>query len=91
MPLQKLTAQDLAKLDQKQKPTAGREKSPNPYTAFFKSIRVGQGGKAVVAEEGVGRQFLKLKISRAAKEAGITIAYRRSGPDEVVFKVVGRS
>lgn len=89
MSLQKLTAADLAKLAKTQKP--GRTRAEHPYAGFFSSIRVGQGGSATVAEEGISRQGLKLRITAAATAAGITIQFLRSGPDEVKFKVVGRS
>jgi hypothetical protein len=87
--LQKLSAAELAKTEGKAPPSS-RQRALNPYADFFKGIRVGQGGHVMVAEEGVSRQYLKLKISAAAKDAGVTIKYLSTGPDEVRFKVTGR-
>lgn len=60
------------------------------YVAFLKGLAVGEGGMANIAEEGVGKQSLKGRLLLAAKAAGVTIAFKRSGPETVVFEVVGR-
>jgi hypothetical protein len=60
------------------------------YVEFFKTIRIGEGGRAKVAEEGVSRQTLKKRLEIAAGEAGRRISFRRSGAEEVVFEVTER-
>lgn len=89
MSLEKLTAADLATRNKTQK-KPGRQKATNPYADFFKGIRVGQGGQAFVANEGISRPFLKLKITAAAQDAGVMIKFLSTGADEVKFKVTGR-
>lgn len=83
MPLEKLTAADL-------KATRGRRPSRSPYTLFMGGLRVGEGGRAIVAEEGVSRIQIKNRLKAAAKDVGVTIAFTRSDPEEVVFRVTGR-
>lgn len=84
MPLRILTAAELAK--RKQKPV--RPKLDNPYVAFLAGLKVGQGGTVSVAEEGVSRQALKMRLTKAAKDAGVKIKYLRTGLEEIAFEVV---
>lgn len=60
------------------------------YVLFLKGRAVGEGGMASVADEGVGKQSLKGRLLLAAKAAGVTITFKRSGADTVVFEVVAR-
>ena len=83
MPLEKLTA---AELDGR---PSGRAKPE--YVRFLSGLRVGQGGRAVVADEGVSRQSVKNRLKFAAEAAGVEIKFQRSSPNDVVFAVVGRA
>ena len=58
------------------------------YVTFLKGLRAGEGGKAIVGEEGVSRQSVKNRLLVAADMLGKAIAFRRSDPAEVVFEVV---
>lgn len=58
------------------------------YVQFMKGLAVGEVGMANVEEEGVGKQPIKARLLLAAKAAGVTIAFKRSGPETVVFEVV---
>ena len=60
------------------------------YVHFLKGLAVGEGGMASLKDEGVGKQPLKGRLLLAAKAAKVTIKFKRSGPDTVVFEVVGR-
>jgi hypothetical protein len=57
---------------------------------FFATTRVGEGGRANVAEEGVSRQTLKKRLKTAAGEAGRSVKFRASPKEEVVFEVTER-
>lgn len=80
--IEKLTPADLDRM---------RSTSRNPECVeFMQGLRVGQGGRVVVADEGVSRQSVKNRISKAATVAGVEIKYLRSKPDVVVFEVVSK-
>lgn len=82
MALEKLSPEQLA---------GGQAIVANPqYLDFLKSCRVGEGGRAIVADEGVGRPTLKRRISQAAAAANISIKFHRSSPEELVFEVTGK-
>lgn len=84
MPLQKLSAADL-------KAGAGtKSRSRSPYVLFLGGLRIGEGGRAVVAEEGVSRIQVKNRVKAAAKAVGVKIAFQRTEPEIVVFRVVAR-
>lgn len=83
MALEKLSAKDLTGRPQ------GRPS--DEYVTFLSGLRLGQGGRAIVAEEGVTRQALKNRLKVAAAAAGVQIKFQRSSPQDVVFEVVGRS
>lgn len=70
--------------------TAAQLSARPDYVAFLQSAAVGTGGMASVADEGVGKTSLKNRLSAAADAAGVTIRYKRSGPDTVVFEVAAR-
>lgn len=70
--------------------TAAQLAARPEYVHFLQGLAVGEGGMARVADEGVGRQSLKNRISAAATAAGVAIKYHRSGADTVVFEVVGQ-
>lgn len=70
--------------------TAAQLAARPEYVHFLQGLAVGEGGMARVADEGVGRQSLKNRISAAAQAAGVSIKYHRSGADSVVFEVVAR-
>jgi len=84
MPLEKLTADQL---------TGGRRRrrrGNREYIAFLRSLRIGQGGRATVEAEGITRQGIKLRLKRAAQEAGVTLKFLPSPANEVLFQVVAR-
>jgi hypothetical protein len=82
MSLQKISREEMAR-------SRGGGRGAHPeYLAFFHSCQVGDGGRAVVADEGVSRQSVKNRLNVAAAQAGATIRYHRSGPEDVVFEVV---
>lgn len=83
MPLQRLRPDELAIAN-------ALAAAPPAYVAFMKSLGRGEGGRAVVAAEGVGRPTLKKRLLAAAAAAGVTIAFLRSGAEEVVFRVTDR-
>jgi hypothetical protein len=83
MPLQKLSRDDVANLRGGAKPGRNSE-----YAQFLQSLRIGEGGKAVVANEGVSRQSVKNRLNAASAATGVNLKYLRSGADEVVFEVV---
>jgi len=85
MPLQKL---DRSQLQAHARP---KRRKPSPYVFFMGGLRVGEGGRAIVAEEGVSRQQIKNRLQAAAKSVGVIIKFARSSPDEVVFRVTGRN
>jgi len=85
MPLQKLTADQLTG-----RPRTRSRGATSEYVAFLRSLRVGQGGKAIVEGEGVSRQSIKGRLKKAAQEAGVTIKFHRSSPGEVVFEVTDK-
>jgi len=76
MPLQKLSRNQV---------TAHPE-----YVDFLQSLRVGEGGKSTVAQEGVGKVSIKQRLDRAAEVVGVEIRYIRSSNDTVVFQLTGR-
>lgn len=60
------------------------------YVKLMQSLATGEGGMATIADEGVGKQSLKNRLSAAAQAAGVTIRFHRSDETTVVFEVVGR-
>lgn len=83
MPLQKLSTDAL-------RASGGTSRKRSPYVFFVGGLRVGEGGRASVAEEGVSRQQIKNRLRSAADDVGVEIKFMRSSPDEVVFRVVSR-
>ena len=81
--IEKLTPADLDRM---------RSTSRNPECVeFMQGLRVGQGGRVVVADVGrVAAITVKNRISKAATVAGVEIKYLRSKPDVVVFEVVSK-
>lgn len=83
MPLIKMSRQDFART------ASGGRRSGNPeYIRFLQALKPGEGGKAVVADEGVSRQSVKNRLGVAAKAVGVGLKYHRSGDEEVIFEVV---
>lgn len=80
MSLQKLSRNDL-------QGRKGRGAKPE-YVYFMKNLKPGEGGRAVVKEEGAGRQTVKNRLKAAADEAGIKIKFLQSPADQVVFEAV---
>lgn len=68
--------------------TAAQLSARPDYVLFLQGLAIGEGGMASVADEGVGRQWLKGKLRAAALAAGVQIKFRRSGEDSVVFEVI---
>ncbi len=65
------------------------EIAANPeYLKFLRSLKAGEGGRALVSEEGVSKPTLKQQLNTAAQAAGVTIKFHRSPKDEVIFQVV---
>lgn len=60
------------------------------YVKFLKNLKVGEGARATVQEEGVGKVTLKKRLSQAAVAAGVDIKFHRSDVESVVVEVVGR-
>jgi len=85
MALQKLTRADFEMLQGDGRPGRGPS---SEYIAFLKSLKNGEGGKAIVADEGITRQSVKNRLNSAAKTLGVGIKYHRSGAQEVMFEVV---
>jgi len=83
MPLEKLTSAQLQQVPASRRTT-------NEYVPFLQTLHVGQGGRAIVANEGVSRQQVKNRLRTAAKAAGIAIAFVPSEKETVVFKVTSR-
>ena len=68
-----------------------RSASRHPeYVEFLQGLRVGQGGRVVVADTGVSRFSVKNRLNKAASVAGVEIAYLRTKPDVVIFEVVSK-
>lgn len=63
---------------------------PIPVRPFPRRSQGRGGGKAVVAEEGVSRIQVKNRVKAAAKAVGVKIAFQRTEPEIVVFRVVAR-
>lgn len=83
MPIEKLTKKQLQ--EKSFRASAGHE----PYTAFLKSLRVGEGGRVTVEDEGVTRQTIKNRLTKSADAAGVQITFHRSPQEIVVFEVEG--
>jgi hypothetical protein len=77
MPLERLTAAQLS---------ANQE-----YVNVLKSLKVGEGVKATVQGERVGKITIKKHLEGAAEAAGVQLKYVRTGPQEVVAEIVNRS
>lgn len=83
MPIEKLTKKQLQ--EQSYRTGSGYE----PYAEFLSSLRVGQGGRVTVADEGVTRQTVKNRLTKTAEALGVEISFRRSAKEIVVFEVKG--
>lgn len=83
MPIEKLSRKQMQ--EQSYPHGGGHE----PYTAFLKSLRSGEGGKITVQDEGVSRQSVKNRLKKSADAAGVEIKFRRSAQELVIFEVVG--
>ena len=83
MPLEKLSRAEVA---------AVKGTAPDPitaeYAAFLGRLSIGEGGKAVVAEEKATRFTVKKRIQAAADAAGIYLAWFRTPPEVLMFEVV---
>ena len=84
MPFEKLTAEQL-------NAASGTSTANAEYVAFLRSLRVGQGGRTTVKDEGTSKQTIKNRLIKAAGAAGVTIKFRRSSADEVLVEVTGRA
>jgi hypothetical protein len=83
MPLEKLSRTEIAAL----KGTA-----PDPiiaeYALFLGRLSIGEGGKAVVADEKATRFTVRKRIQAAADGAGIHLKWFRTPPEVLMFEVV---
>ena len=84
MPFEKLTAEQL-------NAASGTSTAYAEYVAFLRPLRVGQGGKTSVKDEGVSKQTVKNRMIKAAEAAGVKIKFRRSSAEEVIVEVAGRA
>ena len=73
MSLQKLSRSDL-------QGRKGRGAKPE-YVFFMKNLKPGEGGRAIVKDEGAGRQTVKNRLKAAADEAGIKLKFLQSPVD----------
>ena len=78
MALQKLSRSEL-------QGRKGRGARPE-YVYFLKNLKPGEGGRAMIKDEGAGRQTVKNRLKAAADEAGVKIKFLRSPADQVVFE-----
>ncbi len=85
MLIQKLSKQELKRLSR------SGSSGYHPYTDFIAGLRVGEGGRLAVAEEGVSRFSIKQRLTKSAAVAGVTIKFYRSPEDTVVFQVTERA
>ena len=80
MPFEKLSRTDLANL------SSGSGGRPE-YVEFLKSLRSGEGGRITTEAAGTTKQTIKNRLTTAAKTAGVTVKFRRSPADEVLFAI----
>lgn len=73
-----------------QKLTAAQLAARPEYVLVLQGLAIGEGGMATTADEGTSKITLKNRLSSAALAAGVTIKFRRSDENTVVFEVVGR-
>ena len=74
MPLQKLSKEDLA--------------ADPDYVRFLRELEVGEGGRATVEGEGIGKVSIKKRLQQASEAADIPIDFIRSDPATVIFERV---
>ena len=82
MPITILSAQELAL-------RRARAGAHAEYVDALTSMQVGQGAEVDVAAEGVSRQMVKNRLSKAAESLGVSIKYLRSDSNTVVFELLG--
>jgi len=83
MPFEKLSKAELAGAG-----AAGRRVVPAEYVAFIRGLRPGEGGRAVLADEGVASKVtMKARLEAAAQTAGVSLRFLRSPAGEVKFEV----
>jgi len=80
----------FTKLSAEQLSSGAPTKPASRYAQFLARREVGEGGKTTVKAEGVSRQTIKNRLTRAAQETGTTIKFHRSPEDEVIFEVTGK-
>lgn len=82
MPFEKLTAAELGSARD------GRRQVPPEYVAFLRRLSPGDGGRAVLADEGVASKVtMKARLEAAASAAGVSLRFLRSPAGEVRFEV----
>jgi hypothetical protein len=81
MPLERLSPDDLALL-------AVTEKATPEYLAFVQRMLPGDGGRAIVATEGITRQAIRNRLDAAAAYLGTELEYLPAGKGQVVFVAV---
>lgn len=74
--IQKLTAEQLA--------------ARPDYVLVLQGLAVGEGGMTTTAAEGTSKMTIKNRLTAAAQAAGVTIKFRRSDENTVIFEVVSR-
>jgi hypothetical protein len=83
MPLEKLTADAFARMATQ--PSSFR--ANQEYVSFLSKLKSGEGGRVMVADEGVSRQQVKNRLKRAAAITGRKIRFIASDRTTVVFAV----
>ena len=59
----------------------------SPYTRYLATVPLKSAGH-ISLSDGEKRSTIKRHINLAAKEMGHTLAFHRSGPDELLFEVL---
>jgi hypothetical protein len=81
VPLERISAEQLILLKV-------AEKCTPEYLAFVQRMMPGDGGRAIVAKEGITRQAIRNRLDAAAEFLGTELEYLPSGRDEVAFVAV---
>ncbi len=82
MAIQKMTKAELGRY----RSTGGY----SPYVSVLRDLKVGEGGRATIAQEKCTKQTIKNRLNKSAESLGLKIKYRRSTAEDVVFEIVGR-
>jgi len=81
MPFEKLTKAELAG------PRAMGGNVPAEYVSFLRGLKPGEGGRAVLADEGATKITVRRRLEAAAAATGVPLRFLRSPAGEVKFEV----